>query len=109
VDNDGEAEWYLTSRQPSQLSEIISSGELKEQEGQDEVNGGQKQLRDREEMEMSDNDFDAVSETHKLPNTGNDLLTLRRLMSHIYMEHPFLMFLDHTQRRSTVGRTPLDE
>ena len=22
------------------------------------------------------------------------------------MEHPFLMFLDHTQRRSTVGRTP---
>jgi len=35
-------------------------------------------------------------------------LTLRRL-SFIYMEHPFLMFLDHTQRRSTVGRTPLDE
>ena len=25
------------------------------------------------------------------------------------MEHPFLMFLDHTQRRSTLGRTPLDE
>ena len=25
------------------------------------------------------------------------------------MEHPFLMFLDDTQRRSTVGRTPLDE
>ena len=36
-------------------------------------------------------------------------LTLRRLMSYIYMEHPFLMFLDHTQRRSTVSRTPLDE
>ena len=36
-------------------------------------------------------------------------LTLRRLVSYIYMEHPFLMFLDHTQRRSTVGRTPLDE
>jgi len=35
-------------------------------------------------------------------------LTFRRLC-HIYMEHPFLMFLDHTQRRSTVGRTPLDE
>ena len=33
------------------------------------------------------------------------LLTLRLLMSYI----PFLMFLDHTQRRSTVGRTPLDE
>ena len=38
-------------------------------------------------------------------------LTLRRLMSYIYiyiyiyMEHPFLMFLDHTQRRSTVSRT----
>ena len=28
---------------------------------------------------------------------------------YIYMEYPFLMFLDHTQRRSTVGRTPLDE
>ena len=37
------------------------------------------------------------------------LLNLRRLMSYIYMEHPLLMFLDHTQRRSTVGRTPLDE
>ena len=38
-------------------------------------------------------------------------LTLWWLMSYIYiyMEHPFLMFLDHTQRRSTVGRTPLDE
>jgi len=36
-------------------------------------------------------------------------LTLRLPMSYIYMEHPFLMFLDHTQRRSTVGRTPLDE
>ena len=30
-------------------------------------------------------------------------------MSYIYMEHPFLMFLDHTQQRSTVGRTTLDE
>ena len=36
-------------------------------------------------------------------------LTLRLLMSYIYMVHLFLMFLDHTQRRSTVGRTPLDE
>ena len=44
-------------------------------------------------------------------------LTFRLLMSHthiyiyiyIYMEHPFLIFLDHTQRRTTVGRTPLDE
>jgi hypothetical protein len=30
-------------------------------------------------------------------------------MSYIYMEHPFLMFLDNTQRRATVGRTSLDE
>ena len=41
------------------------------------------------------------------------LLTLRRLMSYIYIyiyiKYTFLMFLDHTQRRSTVGRTPLDE
>ena len=36
-------------------------------------------------------------------------LTFRLLMSYIYMEHPFLVFLDHAQRRSTVGRTPLDE
>ena len=36
------------------------------------------------------------------------LLTFRLLMSYIYMEHPFLMFLDHT-RCSTVGRTPLDD
>ena len=38
-------------------------------------------------------------------------LPLRLLMSYIciYMEHLLLMCLDHTQRRSTVGRTPLDE
>jgi hypothetical protein len=38
-------------------------------------------------------------------------LTLRLLMSYvyIYMEHLLLMFLDHTQRRTTIGRTPLDE
>ena len=48
--------------------------------------------------------------SHMFTNAPRDL-TLRRLMSYIYiyMEHPFLMFLDHTQRRSTVGRTPLDE
>jgi hypothetical protein len=28
---------------------------------------------------------------------------------YIYMQRLFLMFLDHTQRRSTVGRTPLVE
>ena len=36
-------------------------------------------------------------------------LTFRLVMSYIYTEHLFLMFLDHTQRRTTVGRTPLDE
>ena len=40
-------------------------------------------------------------------------LTLRLLMSYIYiyiyMERLFLIFLDHTRRRTTVGRTPLDE
>ena len=40
-------------------------------------------------------------------------LTLRLVMSYIYiyiyMEHLLLMFLDHTQRRTTIGRTPLDE
>ena len=36
-------------------------------------------------------------------------LTLRLLMSYIYMEHLFLMFLDHTQRRTTVGRTRPEE
>ena len=40
-----------------------------------------------------------------------EILTLRLLMSHIYIyiERLFLMFLTHTQRRSTIGRTPLDE
>jgi len=36
-------------------------------------------------------------------------LTLRLLMSYIHMQRLFLMFLYHTQRRTTVGRTPLDE
>ena len=44
-----------------------------------------------------------------LISCGNFPLTLRLLMLYIYMQHLFLMFLDHTQRRSTVGRTPLDE
>ena len=30
-------------------------------------------------------------------------------MSYMNMEHSFLMILDHTQRRTTFGRTPLDE
>jgi len=58
--------------------------------------------------------FPSVTEYKNIISSSLQL-TLRRLMSyiyiyiHIYMEHPFLMFLDHTQRRSTVGRTPLDE
>jgi len=36
-------------------------------------------------------------------------LTLRKLMLYIYMEHLFLMFLDHTQRRNTVGRISAGE
>jgi len=54
----------------------------------------------------------ALLGAHHFPHVSRirvKLLTFRRLMSYIYMEHPFLMFLDHTQRRSTVGRTPLDE
>ena len=47
-----------------------------------------------------------LSEIH---DTGYFVLTLRYIYIYIYMEHLFLMFLDHTQRRSTVGRTPLDE
>ena len=38
-----------------------------------------------------------------------DILTLSLLMSCTYMERLFLMLLDHTQRRTTVGRTSLDE
>ena len=37
------------------------------------------------------------------------ILKLLMFYIYIYMEHIFLMFLDHTQRRTTVGRTPLDE
>ena len=51
----------------------------------------------------------AADELSLIFRNDQDQLALRRLMSYIYMEHLFLMFLDHTQRRSTVGRTPLDE
>jgi len=64
------------SRQPSQISEIINSGEIKKRLGQDEVIGGQKQLRDREEIEISDTDVDARTDTDKLPNPSNDLLDI---------------------------------
>ena len=63
---------------------------------------------------MSDKHVVTSPSVIQVKNRRNkSVLTLRRLMSYIYiyiyMEHPFLMFLDHTQRRSTVGRTPLDE
>jgi len=47
----------------------------------------------------------------KEESCDSEELTLRLLMSYIYiyMERIFLMFLDHTRRRSTVDRTPLDE
>ena len=63
-----------------------------------------------------------TNQTSSFAPNGRVHLTLRRLMSYtyiyiyiygsyiyIYIEHPFFMFLGHTQRRSTVGRTPLDE
>ena len=55
--------------------------------------------------------FESASEIKRAIFKISPVLTLRRLMSYIYiyMEHPFLMFLDHTKRRSTVGRTPLGE
>ena len=52
--------------------------------------------------------YPALQYFSTLPHERHNL-TLRLLMSFIYMEHIFLMFLDHTQRRTTVGRTPLDE
>ena len=53
----------------------------------------------------------ALLGTHLIFHVSRIKLTLRLLMSYIYiyMEHPFLMFLDYTQRRTTVGKTPLDE
>jgi hypothetical protein len=53
----------------------------------------------------------SMRDKQKVSVCNESPLTLRLLMSYIYiyMERPFLMFLDHTQRRSTVGRTPLDE
>ena len=55
----------------------------------------------------------ALLGAHHFPHVGRirvKLLTFRLLMSYIYiyMEHPFLMFLDHT-RRTTVCRTTLYE
>jgi len=52
--------------------------------------------------------FDDTVTKERYKDMLENSLTLKRLC-HIYMEHPCLMFLDHTQRRSTVGRTPLDE
>jgi len=76
AENDGEAGRDLLYRRPSQFSEIINSGEINEQVGQDDVTGGQKQFRDGEEYVMNDTDADACSETEKLPNHSNDLLNM---------------------------------
>jgi len=76
AENDGEAGWDLLYRQPSRFSEIINSGEINEQVGQDEVTDGQKQFRDGEEYGMKDTDADACSETEKLTNYSNDLLNM---------------------------------
>jgi hypothetical protein len=76
AENEREAEWDLTSRQPSQLSEIINSEEIKGQVRQDEVTGRQKQFREGEEFGSSDTDNDACSELENLPSHANDLLKL---------------------------------
>jgi len=76
AENDSEGGWDLPSRQPSQLLEIVNSGEINEQVGQDEVTEGQKQLRDGQEIEMSDTDAEARSLTDKLPHHSNDLLNM---------------------------------
>ena len=74
--NDGEAEWDVPPRQPSHLSEIINSGEVNEQVGQDEVTGGQKQFRVGEEFGISDVDTDACSERDKWRNHNKDFLNM---------------------------------
>ena len=43
------------------------------------------------------------------PSTQKGINPYATNVIYIYMEHLFLMFLDHTRRRTTVGRTPLDE
>ena len=47
--------------------------------------------------------------THWHTTFYNTWRTCTYIYIYIYMERLFLMFLDHTQRRSKVGRTPLDE
>ena len=60
---------------------------------------------------MQDISLFGEKDVHSMGHCPVHPSTLRLLMSYIYiyMEHLFLMFLDHTRRRSTVGRTPLDE
>ena len=54
-------------------------------------------------------DFTACKLTHWHTTFYNTWRTYIYIYIYIYMERPFLMFLDHTQRRSKFGRTPLDE
>ena len=76
TENDGEAGWDLLSRKPAHLSAIMNDGEINEQIGQDKVTGGQKLLRDREGIEMSDTAADACSDRNKLSDHNNDLLNM---------------------------------
>jgi hypothetical protein len=62
TENYGDAGRELLSRQPSKLSAILNDGETNEKLGQDENTVGQKLLRCKEEIEMSDNDSDACTE-----------------------------------------------
>ena len=58
----------------------------------------------------------STPETMLYPTSREHILTLRLIMSYIYiyiyiyMERPFLMFLDHTQRRrrADCGRSPAE-
>ena len=78
TENDGEAGCDLLSRKPAHLSAIMNDGEINEQIGQDKVTGGQKLLRDREGIEMSDIAVDACSDKNKLSDHSNDLLNMIR-------------------------------
>jgi hypothetical protein len=54
----------------------MNSGKINYQIGQLLRGGWQKQLRDGEEIEMSDTNAEACNVTDKLPNHSNDLLNM---------------------------------
>ena len=55
------------------------------------------------------NRIEKLQEPYDLKDVAFNPYATNVIYIYIYMKHPFLMFLDHTQRHSTVGRTPLDE